>query len=186
MTPGTGLVVACTQIVFPKAAGWCCTWSHAPAASRGVSQCLEEHSEVSVLPHEVGSGISELRGLAGSKWSSWARELFCSADGRPLPEWLEKTPSCTTLENPGLEIEISPTDYYYIQIMGPPVVMWAGREQFISNAPHYLAGCPQWMKGPKAVSWLHHALQVVGLPGRAEGPDQPPWPCFQCPDSLLV
>lgn len=49
-----------------------------------MSWCLEGHSEVSALPPEVGSGIPELTGIAGSKQSSSAWEVFCSADERPL------------------------------------------------------------------------------------------------------
>lgn len=37
MTPRTGLEVGCTLIIIPKVVGWCCAWSHAPAASHGVS-----------------------------------------------------------------------------------------------------------------------------------------------------
>lgn len=49
-----------------------------------MSLCLEVHGEVSALPPEMGNGISELTGIAVSKQSSSAWEVFCSADGRPL------------------------------------------------------------------------------------------------------
>lgn len=96
--PRTGLEVGCTQLIIPEAVGWCCASSHTPAAS---------HGEVSALPHWVGSGISDLSGLAVSKQGSWAQEVACFARRRPPESW-ENIPSCATLKYPGVEVEISP------------------------------------------------------------------------------